>query len=54
MFLGQAPAWLRHGEMAFPTTELLAKTFRVDGFFVFGGHIFRRFKSIPLLRELPW
>jgi hypothetical protein len=29
----------------------LAKTFRVNGFF--GGHIFRQFESILLLRELP-
>jgi hypothetical protein len=44
---------LRHGEMAFPTAELFASAFRVNGFFIFGGHISRQFRSIFSLRELP-
>ena len=39
--------------MAFPTTELFGLGYPANGFFFFGGHIFRQFKSILLLRELP-
>jgi hypothetical protein len=37
--------------MAFPTTELFGLGYPANGFFIFGGHFFRQFKSI--LHELP-
>jgi hypothetical protein len=39
--------------MAFPTTELFGLGYPANGFFFFGGHIFRQFKSGLMPPELP-
>jgi hypothetical protein len=46
----KTPASWRNGISDYRT---LAKTLRVNGFLLFGGNIFRQFKSILSLRVLP-
>jgi hypothetical protein len=53
--IGLAQKRLRHGSWrnGISDHEVLAKTFRVNGFLISGGHTSQQFKCRLLLPELP-